>query len=344
MSLLKTFSIGFAAMLTVVIAVALGWSVLPPGIDREAPDQGVLLLNERSSMGPVFKEAYFEYEQLRLHYVEAGTGPPVVFLHGFPSVWFSVIRQIVKLAADHRVIAIDGLGAGKSDAPGDIAHYKLEAMSRHILALLDALHVDRAHVVGHDWGSALAIGLAQRHPDRVLSVTGISAPPLNAILYGLEADSEAKDTASYVERFKKANPLLLVALNTADSIFQGAYRPLVDDAKLSKHEGELFREATSDPRRVNAHINWYRANIPAPQDIAEVDFWPSRDARVGAPALYIWGDQDPIYNQTAIDRLLALSDGAELLKLPGVDHWPHIREAELVNAAIRENLRRAPPR
>ena len=341
MSFVKKLSIGLAAVLVVVVATAVGWSLLPPGTDRDVPDRALLTLTARSSGGPEFDEAYFEYEQLTLHYVEAGEGDPVVLLHGFPSFWFSLVRQIEHLAQDHRVIAIDGLGAGKSDAPRSIAHYELEAMSRHVMALLNDLHVDQAHLIGHDWGSALAIGMAQRYPSRVLSVTGISAPPLNAILYGLENDSAARESARYVERFKKANPLLLLALDTADSIYSGAYKPLVDDGKLSRDEGELFRRATSDPRRINAHINWYRANVPAPGEVMEADFWPGRDARVSVPALYIWGVDDPIYNQATIDRLLALSDDAELLMLPGIGHWPHVREAERVNAAIRENLLKA---
>lgn len=337
---MKRYVFAALSLLFLAAAAAVVWSVLPPQVDRETPDQALILINSRSATDTAFEEAYFEHRQHRLHYVHGGAGPAVVFIHGFPSFWFSLSRQIEHLAEDYRVIAIDGLGAGKSDAPRDEAHYELEAMSRHILALLDALQIEQAHLIGHDWGSALAIGMAQRHPSRVLTVTGISAPALNAVLYGLETDSSARATAGYVERLKKANPLLLLAFNAADSVFESAYQPLVDDGNLSAQEGERFRHATSDPRRINAHINWYRANIPAPDEITEADFWPARDARVAAPALYIWGEADPIYNQNSIDRLLALSDDAELLLLPKLGHWPHVREADSVNAAIRRHLRK----
>ncbi|GAA0465385.1 alpha/beta hydrolase [Parasphingorhabdus litoris] len=332
-----------------LLAVLLGgsgtyiWAKLPVTVDREKADAAVELLANRSVGELGYKEGYFEHEGRSLHYVEAGTGEPIVFLHGFPSFWFSFLRQVEHFGGDYRVIAIDGLGAGKSDAPSNVEAYQLEAMGAHLAALLDHLGEERIHIVGHDWGSAFAIGFAQSYPDRVLSVTGISAPALNASLHALEVDPKARKSAAYVERFKRANPPLLVLLGTAASIYDGAYRPLVEDGKLSPDEGTLFRNGTSDAKRTNAHINWYRANIPHPDDLSETDFWPSRDARVTAPALYIWGDDDPIYNKVAMDRLTILSDQSRMVTFPGVGHWPHVRRAEEVNIAMAEHIAAASP-
>lgn len=319
------------------------WMVSPVQIDRERPDPAAALLSQRAEEVGSYREGYFQSAGNSLHYVEAGDGEPIVFLHGFPSFWFSFVRQIEHFDDQYRVIAVDGLGAGKSDAPSQVENYRLEAMSAHLAALLDHLGEGQVHLVGHDWGSAFAIAFAQRYPDRVLTVTGISAPSLNATLHALEIDPKARETAGYVERFKQANPALLVLLGTADRIFDGAYRPLIETGSLTPDEGALFRDATSDPKRTNAHINWYRANLPHPDELLEADFWPSRDARVVMPALYIWGEDDPIYNKTALDRLTSLSDQSELFALPETGHWPHVRRSELVNEALARHFAAASP-
>ncbi|MEP3225693.1 MAG: alpha/beta hydrolase [Parasphingorhabdus sp.] len=337
----KRLLLGSFAAIAVAVVAVLSWSIWPSTVDRQSPDPAVSLLNAPLGERGSLQEGYFEYADNRLHYVEAGQGETIVFLHGFPSSWFSFLRQVDYFKSDYRVVAIDGLGAGKSDAPTDERDYKLEAMAEHLAALLDELGTQQAHIVGHDWGSAFAIGFAQRYPERVLSVTGLSAPAINASLHALETDPSARKSAGYVERFKQANPPLLVLLGTADTIYDGAYRPLVEAGKLTSEEGDLFRAATSDPKRTNAHINWYRANLPHPDDLAEVDFWPSRNARVTMPALYIWGNDDPIFNQTALDRLMGLSDKPKLLTLPDIGHWPHVREAEIVNSAIRTHIEAA---
>lgn len=317
------------------------WAIAPVSMDREKPDPAVLLLSQRNSGSGTYSEEYHRFSGDSLHYVEAGNGETIVFLHGFPSFWLSFVRQVDHFRNDYHVIAVDSLGAGKSDAPGQVEHYKLEAMSAHLEALINHLGEEKVHLVGHDWGAALAIGFAQEYPDKVLSVTGISAPSLNATLHAFEVDPEAKETAGYVERFKQANPALLMLLGTADTIYDGAYRPLVEDGKLTVKEGELFRNATSDMKRINAHINWYRANLPHPDDVTEGDYWPSKNARISMPALYIWDEEDPIYNKTALQRLISLSSQSDLLLLPETGHWPHVRASEAVNEALAKHFRAA---
>lgn len=332
-----------AGLLLVIICVALVtavWMFSPVSVDQAEQDPAVVHANADVAPGKQLQEAYFEHDGLNLHYIEAGKGnaETVIFIHGFPSFWYSFLRQVENFKTDYHVVAIDGLGAGKSDAPLASEPYKLEAMAKQLNALIDHIGAEKVHLVGHDWGSAFAIGFAQRYPDRVLTVTGISAPPTNASLDILRSDAKSRETAKYVERFKSANPALILALGVGDSIYDGAYRPLVEAGKLTQKEGDLFRNATSNPRRIDAHINWYRANIPSPDDITEADLWPSRDARVTVPSLYIWGENDQIYSQPAIDRMMSLSDDAELVLFPDVGHWPHVREAEAVNAAIGKHL------
>ncbi|MCW2783921.1 MAG: alpha/beta hydrolase fold [Marmoricola sp.] len=113
-----------------------------------------------------------ETNGIRLGVRTLGRGPAVLLLHGFPGTSFSWRHQLPALAAaGYTAIAVDTRGYGLSDRPEDLA-YPSTTVEADLLGVLDAVGVDRAHVVGQDFGSMYAWNLAQRHPGRVLSVLG----------------------------------------------------------------------------------------------------------------------------------------------------------------------------
>lgn len=325
------FILLFAAILGICC-----WSRAPVVADRATADPAVAFLNKKIPHNNRLSEGYFKHKGQTLHYVAGGSGEVIVFLHGFPSFWFSFARQIEILSGRYRVIAIDGLGAGKSDAPTDPARYRLDAMSADVIALLDHLGVEKAHLVGHDWGAAFGFGLAQKHPDRFKTVTGLSAPPQSVLLEALSTNSFIRQRAGYIERIKRANPIAIVVTGGIKKVWTGAYEPLVKKGDITAQEGELFRQATSDPRRLNAHINWYRANIPAHDAIDDSDFWPSRSARLQVPAQMIWGENDAIFLADYVPMIGAISDKIVFKKIRGAGHWPHVEEADAVTTAIAD--------
>lgn len=102
----------------------------------------------------------------RLHYVDEGEGPVVVLVHGNPTWSYYYRRVIALLAPDHRVIAVDHIGCGLSDKP-QAYRYTLESHIANLQRLLDHLAIDRFSLVGHDWGGAIGMGCAGRHPERI---------------------------------------------------------------------------------------------------------------------------------------------------------------------------------
>ncbi|GAB5483415.1 MAG: epoxide hydrolase EphM [Parasphingorhabdus sp.] len=311
------------------------WMKIPVSVDVSEPDQAVMHSN-MTGTGVPYSSSYFAYGDHTLHYVEAGEGELILFLHGFPSYWFSFIRQMDALKQDYHVVAIDGLGAGKSDAPHDVDAYRLENMAAHLNALIDHLDAEKVHIVGHDWGSTFAFGFAQRYPDRVASVTGLSAPPQNVLLGLMQRDSSLRQTSAYIDRLKQANPLLIKALGGDKRVWTGAYEPLIKKGFLTPEEGELFREATGNPKRIDAHINWYRANIPSFGAIEDADFWPDQKTRVTVPAQIIWGQDDRVFAKEYAEATKASSDDMQILSLTDVGHWPHVERTETVTRAIKK--------
>src|SRR5215471_13220996 len=114
---------------------------------------------------------------LRLHYVVAGAGPLVVFLHGFPEFWYSWRHQLPALAeAGFRAVAPDLRGYNESDKPVRVRNYRIDLLARDVAGLIAALGQRRAVVVGHDWGGAIAWWLAMRRPEVVERLVILNAP------------------------------------------------------------------------------------------------------------------------------------------------------------------------
>ncbi len=110
----------------------------------------------------------------RWHWVESGSGPPLVVLHGFPESWYAWSHLIETLATDFRVLAVDLKGAGWSGtADGD---YSVAAMADELAAVLAEIGVDRFYLAGHDWGGMIGARMAGEHPERILGYAHISAP------------------------------------------------------------------------------------------------------------------------------------------------------------------------
>ncbi|XP_059183945.1 LOW QUALITY PROTEIN: bifunctional epoxide hydrolase 2 [Centropristis striata] len=114
---------------------------------------------------------------VRTHYVEMGSGPPVLLCHGFPESWFSWRYQIPALAsAGFRVLALDMKGYGESTAPPDIKEYSQQQLCEDLIAFLDKMSIPQVTLVGHDWGGALVWAMAQFYPERVRAVASLNTP------------------------------------------------------------------------------------------------------------------------------------------------------------------------
>src|SRR5690348_10679214 len=109
---------------------------------------------------------YVQTNGVRLHIAEAGEGPLVLLLHGWPESWYSWRHQIAALAsAGYRAVAPDVRGYGESDAPAAIEAYAMRTLLGDVLGLLDALGEETAVLIGHDWGAPMAWNTAALHPE-----------------------------------------------------------------------------------------------------------------------------------------------------------------------------------
>jgi soluble epoxide hydrolase/lipid-phosphate phosphatase len=128
-------------------------------------------------MSAAIRHRTIETNGIRMHVAEAGEGFPVVFCHGFPELWYSWRHQLPALAgAGFHAIAPDMRGYGRTDAPAEPADYRMSVLAADMAGLLDALGLEKAVFVGHDWGGALIWQVGLRYPGRVERLVGVNTP------------------------------------------------------------------------------------------------------------------------------------------------------------------------
>ena len=288
-----------------------------------------------------FTDHYFDFDGITLHYVEAGSGPLVIFYHGFPLFWFSFHHQMTALKDHYRVVAVDGLGVNLSSKPTDLEKYKLVNLAAQLDALANHLAPGESFsLVGHDWGGALAWSFAQAYPDRLEKVIGINAPPTNQLLHLLQTNEEQRKRSSYMWLMRGGKTHTLITENGARRLWKNAYAKFRGLPHFTKAHDETFREALAIPGAVDGGINWYRANIPLLQDLEEAECWPSPTASTPVPALLIWGETDTTFVAEFIDELDQYATNLEVKRLPDVGHTPMLEAPSLTTSIIEEFLAR----
>lgn len=260
---------------------------------------------------PVLRHGFADLPGARLHYVEAGEGPLVVLLHGFPQCWFAWEAQIPALAAaGFHVVAPDLRGYGASSKPYDVRAYDLDLVAGDVRDLIAERGAQRAMVAGHDWGGAVAWTLAMADPEVVERLAILNMPHPRRMMEALRGPRQLL-RSWYVFLFQL--PRLPERLLEARE-----HRALVQVLEHGSPAGPLsirelmaYRLAWSQPGAVRGMLAYYRAAVRSPRAAEE------RLRVVRAPTLVIWGDNDP-----ALGRELAEPDVADVPNLVGVEHLP----------------------
>ena len=333
-SMLKRAALVVGVIIAAVAAGIFAWLLWPISVDESQADPAVLVANEIAAGDVFYEEGFVGPENARTHFVAAGQGDAIIFMHGFPSYWFSMFPLMEAFKTDYQVIAIDGLGVGRSDAPSSVDAYKLEHLVGSIEQVVDRFDLERVHLVGHDWGVAIVTAYAQAYPDKVSTVTTMGALPHNVLLTRLEHDEEHREVFAYTSYFASANPVLLKAMGVKGRVWETTYAPLLEKGLLSAAQAAQMQRDMGNPKRLDRLINWYRANLVDFAEISGADYWPAKSARLRAPAIFIYGEDDVVVTDPLIGDFQAISDDLQVIALPDVGHRPHYEARERVIAEI----------
>jgi pimeloyl-ACP methyl ester carboxylesterase len=250
-----------------------------------------------------------------------GRGRPVLLLHGFPDSAYLWRRQIAFLAGEgYRVIAPDLRGFGDTDAPRGREHYTLDAIAGDVTALMDRFGIERAPVIGHDWGAALGWNLAINHHERVERYIALSVGHPAAY----RSDLRQIFRSWYVLWFQ-------VPFLSELSVRAMDWRLL---RALSGHHAELEHWIGDLARsgRLTAGINWYRANFSRQL----LDDFPS----VKVPVFGIWSSGDIFLSEQQMLKSAAHVDAPwRYERIEGSGHWIPLDVPERLNRLLLEYLR-----
>ena len=132
--------------------------------------------NSQEAKAPMLKHKYAELNGQRLHYVTAGKGKLIIFLHGFPEFWYEWKNQLAEFGRDYQAVAPDMRGYNLSSKPGEVEQYQVKYLVEDLRALAEKLGHKKFILVAHDWGGAVAWAFAMAHPDRLEKLVIINAP------------------------------------------------------------------------------------------------------------------------------------------------------------------------
>ncbi|GAA4961921.1 alpha/beta fold hydrolase [Actinoplanes utahensis] len=247
-------------------------------------------------------------------------GEPVLLLHGFPQDHREFDLILPRLhAAGLRTYAMDQRGYSPGARPADVAAYTMTSVTADAVAVLDSLGIEKAHVVGHDWGAQVGWQLAGRHPGRVRTLTAISVPHPRALLLALRVRPSQQARLAYfgVFRNRRAEKLLLAQHALALRLM---LRPIGMRA-------EQYVAAMREPGRLTGGLNWYRAFTA--EQISGLGV-------INVPTTYVWSDKDGVVGLTAALRTRDWVQGDyQLVAMRGVSHWiPEQAPRELADAVL----------
>ena len=276
------------------------------------------------------RETQIQVGDLMFEAREAGPedGELVVLLHGFPETSYEWRGQLSALGgAGYRAVAPDQRGYSPHARPAGVMEYEISLLVQDVLDMADQLGGPRFHVVGHDWGAAVAWALAAEAPERIETLTAVSIPHPDAFAQEL-ADPEScqRQASAYFSFFVSPGSEATLLANDAAQL-RGLYAELGEDAT------DEYLRVLGTEEALGAALNWYRANVGNRQ------LTPDPVGATMVPTLFIWSDGDAAVcreGAEATEQFVAAPYRFEVLE--GVSHWVPELASDAVSGFLIEHL------
>jgi pimeloyl-ACP methyl ester carboxylesterase len=303
---------------------------------------------------------------IRLAVHEAGNGPPIILLHGFPELAYSWRHQLPALAAaGYRAIAPDQRGYGSSDKPPDVSDYTIQKLIADIEGMLDAMSLDKAVFVGHDWGAMLLWYMALLAPEKMAGLINLNIPfharpPLDPMVLARERLGDSfyivnfQDSDEADRRFAEDVPHFFDVMMRRNQITREVFNTLPQEKRVLSLLAAMDRKESGGVALLNAEekqyyvdafenggftgpINWYRNwsnNWASTEGVSQ---------QVKVPTLFIGAVDDVIIPLEYIESMKPGVDDLEIHMVENCGHWTQQEKPDEVNEVMLEWLGRRYP-
>lgn len=263
-------------------------------------------------------DGFAQSGDVKIHYVTKGEGPLLVMIHGFPDYWYTWRNQIPELAKNYQVVAIDQRGYNLSEQPEGVENYAMPKLVGDVAAVIRHFGKEKAIIVGHDWGGAVAWSFAMMMPQMTERLIVLNLPHLHGLQRELANNPDQQKASAYARNFQE--PDAAKTLNAQGLAFW------VKDKEARPKYVEAFQRSSFE-----GMLNFYKANYPR----APYQQPTGEPVKVQCPVLLIHGLGDTALLPGALnDTWKWLEKDLTLVTIPGADHFVQHAAAEKVTKTM----------
>ncbi len=289
----------------------------------------------------MIEHRYAEVNGVRLHYATAGSGPLMLFVHGFPQFWYAWHELLPEFARDHHAVAPGLRGVNLSDKPEGVKAYHVSQQIEDLRQLIHHLGHEKCVLVAHDWGGACAWAFASRHPELVEKLVVINAP--HPVMFARELKhNPVQRAASDYMRLLRSDKAERVLSEDDFRRLAGLFREwgrgngsAADDKAI-----EIYKAAWAQPGALTGGLNYYRASPLYPAEPAQIPELRPADFMVRVPTLVIWGEQDSALLPGLLDGLGECVPDLRVERIKEGSHWVIHEFPARIAALIGDFIRR----
>ena len=271
-----------------------------------------------------FRSRFLEIDGRRMHYIDEGQGPILLFVHGTPDWSFGYRKVIRSLSAEYRCIALDHLGFGLSDKPQEVV-YTPAFQAANFQSFIAELGLTDITLILHDFGGPIGLAYAESCPQNIRALV-----LMNTWFWPLKGDPHFESFDRLLGN-RLGRYLYLNLGFSARIIMKSVF---ADKSHLPPAIHQQYLKALPDPEARKGTWDYARSLLGASDWFAEL--WEHRDRLRGVPVRLLWGMKDTAFRPKELDRLTTAFPSAEVTALADCGHFVQEERPDAVAAAIRD--------
>jgi pimeloyl-ACP methyl ester carboxylesterase len=277
------------------------------------------------------EHGYANNNGVKIHYAEAGSGPLVVMIHGFPDFWYGWREQMQGLADAYQVVAIDQRGYNLSDKPEGVENYDMQLLVADVAAVVHHLGQEKAIIIGHDWGGVVAWSTAFSMPEIVDKLVVLNLPHPNGMAQAMRESPRALAGTSYAKVFREGSP------DDPKILFGGPMNPHTLSAWVKDDAARKLYAEAFERSDFTAMLNIYKQNYP---DVLSKDYvQPAAAPNIAISTLVFHGMNDTAVHSDGLNNMWDWIDrDLTIITIPGASHFVQQDASDFVTSNLRSWL------